>query len=287
MASKKKESAPVPVPIQDELEELEIRLLLEGVHRRYGYDFRQYTPASLRRRIRRMVHNENVSSTTALLDRVIRDPRCMRRLIDTLAVHVTAMFRDPPFYRALREHVVPLLRTFPFLRVWHAGCSTGEEVYSLAILLEEEGLYDRCRIYATDLSDSLLERARRGIFPLPAMREYTENYIRGGGKHEFSKYYRADREHVIFASSIKRNMVFSQHDLAVDGSFNEFQLVLCRNVMIYFDDTLRERVQDLLYQSLSLSGVLGLGMKESVRYWPLGDRFEDLPGDARLYRRHR
>lgn len=279
--------APGGSPVADEVEGIELELLLAGLSRRYGYDFRDYAPASLRRRVRRAVVREGLRNISALQERLLREPAAMRRFVGNLSVGVTAMFRDPDFYRALREQVVPLLRTYPFVRIWDAGCATGEEVYSLAIVLEEEGIYDRCRIYATDLSDELLDSARKGMFPLAQMQAYTSNYQRAGGKKEFSRYYIADSDSALFRSSLRRNIVFSQHNLVSDGSFNEFNLILCRNVVIYFNQLLRERVHQLLYDSLCRLGVLGIGRKENLRYTPQVDRYEPLPGDVGLYRRVR
>lgn len=273
-------------PSQD-VEDIEVRLLLDGIAQRYGYDFRNYAPASLRRRIRLIVEKESLPSISGLQERILRDPACMGRFVTLLSVPVTAMFRDPPFYRALRTEVVPLLRTYPFIRIWHAGCSTGEEVYSLAILLTEEDLYERCRIYATDLSDATLQAASKGIYDLTYMRSYTQNYQQAGGTHDFSSYYTADRERVIFSPRLRRNVVFSQHNLVSDGSFNEFNLILCRNVMIYFDRTLRERVQSLLDASLRRFGILGIGRKETLEFGALASRYSELPKGVRLYRKER
>jgi len=270
-----------------ELELLEVELLLTAVAQRYGYDFRDYARASLLRRVRRALDKEGLHTFSALQDRLLHDRSCMRRFLDTLCVHATTMFRDADFYLALRKEVIPVLRTYPFVRIWHAGCSTGEEVHSLAILLEEEGLYDRCRIYATDLSETMLERARHGIYPLRTMQEYTVAYQRAGGRTAFSSYYVADRDNAVFSRALRRNIVFSQHNLACDRMFNEFQLVLCRNVMIYFSDPLRERVHQLIHDSLASFGVLGLGKKESVQFTKVADRYRELPGAARLYRRLR
>jgi chemotaxis protein methyltransferase CheR len=271
----------------DEVEALEIELLLTAIERRYGYDFRHYAGASLRRRIRRAVEQEGVQAVSELQGRLLHDPDCMQRFVTNLAVCTTSMFRDSGFYLAMRAKVIPLLRTYPFIRIWHAGCATGEEVYSMAILLQEEGIYDRCRLYATDLSDELLRRARLGIYPLDKIRSYTANYHRAGGTGEFSTYYTADHTHAILSPSLRRNIVFSQHNLASDGSFNEFNVILCRNVMIYFDALLRDQVHELLYSSLGMFGVLGVGMKESLVGTPREDRFEPLDVGARLYRRIR
>jgi chemotaxis protein methyltransferase CheR len=222
---------------------------------------------------------------SALQNRVLHDAACLERLLLGLSVHATAMFRDPSFYLTFRRKVVPLLRTYPTVQVWIAGCSTGEEVYSLAILLQEESLYPKCRIYATDISQAVLRRARDGIFPLAAMRDYTNNYHQGGGKHEFSDYYTAQYDNVIFSSALRNNVVFSEHNLATDGSFNEFQVILCRNVMIYFNKDLQARVHNLLYDSLSMFGVFGLGNKESLKFTPRAEFYEHINENDKLYRK--
>lgn len=273
--------------VEDDLEDLELDLLLTGIARRWGYDFRGYSPASLRRRVRRAMGVEGVRTLSALQERVLHRPESLERFIASLSVNVTGMFRDPQVYRALRRQVLPMLRTYPFVRIWHAGCSTGEEVYSMAILLHEEGLLERCRIYATDLSDELLQRARRGVFALRDMQEHTAAYHRAGGKADFSAYYTADHQSAILREDLRRNVVFSQHNLVSDGSFNEFQLILCRNVLIYFSEVLRERVHRLFYDSLVNFGVLALGVKESLRFTPVVDRYEPLVESLGLYRRVR
>ena len=271
-----------------DLEALELDLLLTAVARRHGYDFRQYSPASLRRRVLRSMHEEGLSTLSGLQELLLHDPSALARFISHLSVHVTSMFRDPAVYRALREHAVPLLKTWPFLRIWHAGCATGEEVYSLAILLHEEGLLERSRIYATDLSDGLLERARRGTYPLSVMRDYTANYLASGGSEDFSSYYTADHRNARLREDLRRSIVFSQHNLVSDGSFNEFHLILCRNVMIYFDGELRNRVLELLHESLVMFGVLGLGQRESLRFTPRQECYQPLVDPSvRLYRRVR
>jgi chemotaxis protein methyltransferase CheR len=272
-------------PGRGELEEIELSLLLEGVYRHYGFDFRAYAPASLRRRVWRRVHAEGLETISALQDKLLHDPASMERLLLDLSINVTAMFRDPSFYVAFREKVVPALRTYPFTRIWVAGCSTGEEVYSLAILLDEEGLYERTRIYATDINESVLDRARSGVFPLDKMREYTQNYIKAGGKRAFSEYYLAKYDGAQFQRSLIDNVVFAQHNLVSDRSFNEFNVIICRNVMIYFDRTLQDRVHNLFYESLVTFGVLGLGHKETIRFSPHEDSFEELDPGERLYRK--
>jgi chemotaxis protein methyltransferase CheR len=195
------------------------------------------------------------------------------------------MFRDPGFFHSLRTHVVPLLRTWPYIRVWLAGCSAGEEAYSLAIMLAEEELIGRCRIYATDMSEDVLDRAREGIYPLELMQKYTQNYIRAGGTHAFSEYYTAAYGNAIFRPVLRDQVVFARHNLVTDGSFNEFNLILCRNVMIYFNRPLQDRVHRLLYDSLANFGVLGLGAREALSLTPLRHQYEALGGPHRLYRR--
>ena len=276
-----------PLAYNSDLERLEIELLLEGVYRHYGFDFRSYAYASIRRRLWKRVEGEGLATVSELQARILHDPDAMERLLLDLSVNVTAMFRDPSFYKEFRERVVPLLRTYPFIRIWHAGCSTGEEVFSMAILLEEEGLYDRARLYATDINDVVLQRARQGIFPLDRMQEYTENYLRAGGKRSFSEYYTAKYDGALFTPSLTRNIVFSQHNLVTDGSFAECNVVLCRNVLIYFDKTLQERVHGLFYDSLAMFGILGLGAKESLKFSKYEDCYEDLSGRDKLYRKVR
>jgi len=270
-----------------DLEQIEIELLLEGIYRRYGFDFREYAPGSLRRRLRRRMDGEQVESISALQERVLHDPAVMERLLLDLSINVTAMFRDPSFFVSFRERVVPLLRTYPFARIWVAGCSTGEEVYSLAILLAEEELSDRVRIYATDINEVVLDQARLGVFPLDKMQEYTQNYIRAGGKKAFSEYYVARYDGARFARSLIDGVIFAQHNLASDAAFNEFQAILCRNVMIYFDRPLQEHVHRLFYESLATFGVLALGQKETIKFSPHEASYEDLDLAERLYRKIR
>jgi chemotaxis protein methyltransferase CheR len=287
MAATPKEGTPAGAPATPalELEELELQLLLEAVYRRYGFDFREYAPASLRRRVWRRVHSEGLETISGLTERLLHDPQSMERLLLDLSINVTAMFRDPGFYIAFREKVVPLLRTYPFTRIWVAGCSTGEEVYSLAILLQEEDVYDRARIYATDINESVLERAKAGVFPLEKMKDYTQNYIRAGGTRAFSEYYLAAYDGAQFQRALIDNVVFAQHNLVSDSSFNEFQVVICRNVMIYFDRSLQNRVHHLFHDSLVRLGVLGLGQKETIRFTPFEDRYEELDPNEKLYRK--
>lgn len=266
-------------------QDIEIDLLLEGLYRAHGFDFRDYSRGSIKRRILELLRTEKLETISAFQDRILHDGACLERFLLGLSVHATAMFRDPSFYVTFRRRVVPLLRTYPTVQIWVAGCSTGEEVYSLAILLQEEGLYPKCRIYATDISQAVLRKARDGIFPLAAMREYTANYHQAGGTHEFSDYYTAQYDSVIFSAVLRNNIVFSEHNLATDGSFNEFQVILCRNVMIYFNRDLQARVHNLLYDSLSIFGVFGLGNKESLKFTPRAEFYEHLNETDKLYRK--
>jgi chemotaxis protein methyltransferase CheR len=276
-----------PVSYDPDLERVEIELLLEGVFRHYGFDFRSYAYASIRRRLWKRVEAEGLRSISELQALVLHDSTAMDRLLLDLSISVTAMFRDPDFDRVFRQDVVPLLRTYPFIRIWHAGCSTGEEVYSAAIVLEEEGLLDRARIYATDINDSVLKQAKAGIFPLTRMQEYTENYIRAGGTRSFSEYYTAMYDGALFSPSLTRNTVFSQHNLVTDRSFSEFHMVFCRNVLIYFDRALQDRVHSLFYDSLVMFGILALGSKESLRFSQYEDCYEMLHVKERIYRKVR
>jgi chemotaxis protein methyltransferase CheR len=275
----------VPVDYPAELERIELELLLEGIFRRYGYDFRSYAYASLRRRVWKRIRAEQLESVSALQQRVLHEEEAMTRLLADLSVNVTAMFRDPTFYVAVRELVIPMLRTYPFIRIWHAGCSTGEEVYSLAILLHEEGVYDRTRIYATDINEDVLQTAKARIYPLDKMQEYTRNYQRAGGTGSFSEYYTAAYDGALFAPALARNVIFAQHNLVTDRSFSEFNLILCRNVMIYFNRILQDQVHDLFYASLPTYGILALGRKETMRFSRSERLYEVLSAREKIYRK--
>lgn len=274
-----------PLEARGDPERIAIGLLLEGVFQRYGYDFRDYAPASLRRRILARVEEEGLASVSALQERILADPGSMAGLLGKISISVTSMFRDPGFYAALRRDIVPYLKTYPFIRVWHAGCATGEEVYSLAILLHEEGILPRCRIYATDINEAVLEKARAGIFPLSAMKQYTDNHLKSGGRRPFSEYYTAGYDGAIFHSFLRENVVFSRHDLAREASFNEFNLILCRNTLIYFNPKLQGRALGLLAKSLAPNGYLALGSRESLHSCDGADAFEDVDARQRIYRR--
>jgi len=272
---------------EEAVEALELELLLEAVYRHYGYDFRNYARTSIRRRIAKLLSEEGLVTVSGLQERVLHDASAWDRFLQGISVSVSAMFRDPHFFLAFRRRAVPLLRTYPFIRIWQAGCSLGEEAYSLAILLEEEGLYDRSLIYATDINEATLRQAREAIFPADLMQKYTQNYLASGGQQSFSEYYTARYEYAVMRPALKRDIVFSQHNLVSDGAFNEFNVILCRNVMIYFDRSLQNRVHELFHESLEMFGVIGLGHKESMRFTPFEDRFEDLDAAERLYRKVR
>jgi chemotaxis protein methyltransferase CheR len=267
------------------VEEIELELLLEGIFRHYGFDFRNYALSSLRRRVWNLMRDEDIGRISLLQDRVLHDREWLDRFLYALSVNVSAMFRDPHFYRTFRKEVVPLLKTYPFIRIWLAGVSMGEEVYSLAILLREEGIYDRCRIYATDINDAVLKKAKEGVYPIDLMQTYTNNYIKAGGTKTFSDYYTAAYDNVILKSSLRDNVVFAQHNLATDSSFNEFHVILCRNVMIYFNRELQAHVHHLLHESLVMFGVLGLGAKETLKFSPHEHAYEEIDKASKLYRR--
>lgn len=267
------------------VEDIEIDLLLEAIYQRYGYDFRSYTKASIRRRIMHRLGLSGMDNVTRMTERVLRDREFFVSLLNDLTVNVTDMFRDPEFYLAFRREVVPMLKTFPFLKIWHAGCATGEEIYSMAILLEEEGLYDRSIIYATDIDKNVLASAKKGIYPISSMRQFSENYRAAGGKGSLSDYYTAKYDGAILDQRLKRNIVFADHDLVTDQVFGEMNVILCRNVLIYFDRELQQRVFRLFFDSLDMGGVLCLGTKETLRYSGLEEAFESIDERLRIFRK--
>jgi chemotaxis protein methyltransferase CheR len=271
--------------IDSDDEAVQLKDLLNAVFKLYEVDFRSYALSSLKRRVMKHMHEEGLGTIRELQTRVLADAAALGRLVRALTVHVTAMFRDPAFYLAFREEAVPLLRTYPYLRFWIAGCSTGEEVYSLAILLVEEGLYERCRIYATDLSEQMIGRAQSGIFSVASMQEYTRNYQKAGGQRSFAEYYTADNDYVVVRSGLRRNIVFSTHNLVRDSSFNEFHVIFCRNVMIYFNRSLQERVHGLFYDSLLTFGYLGLGRSEDIRFTRHEKNYKAVAAPEKLFRK--
>lgn len=275
-------------PVDIELREsVEIDLLCEAIFRFYGFDFRQYSRASLRRRIRNLLELEGLATVSGLQERVLHDRLVMERFLLNLSINVTAMFRDPTMFRILREKVVPLLNTYPSVRIWHAGCASGEEAYSMSILLEEEGLAEHSKIYATDFNEAIIKKAKAGILPLNEMQSYTSNYQKAGGKRSFSEYYSARYNNAMLAPRLREPIVFSRHNLATDSSFNEFNIIFCRNVMIYFNNDLRNHVLELLHNSLCRFGILVLGTKESLQFTPFEQYYKVLDGPSRIYQRIR
>lgn len=268
-----------------DLEEIEIDLLLTAIFRRYGYDFRDYARASVRRKVRTMAKRVGVSRISELIPCLLHDQTLFGTMVSTFSTPVTEMFRDPPFFKFLREAVVPYLKTYPFVRVWLAGCATGEEAYSLAILLREEGLGERATLFATDFIDAFLGQAREGIYPLRAMKTNILNYQQAGGKQLFSDYYHADYDSVIMDSTLRETITFANHNLVTDGIFSEMHLILCRNVLIYFNHPLQKRVLHLFHQSLHHGGFLALGSKESLRHHSFTEKFRELEPTWKIYRK--
>jgi len=250
---------------QADLEQLEATLFLEALCQRHGYDFRNYAQASIRRRVRRLMDKTGAASVSAMIPVLLHDAGFLPLVVETLSVNVSEMFRDPEFFVLLRTEVIPYLKTFPFIKVWHAGCASGEEVYSLAMVLKEEGFYDRTTIFATDLNPMVLEQAKAGVYPLDAVKGFTANYQQSGGKTAFSDYYLARYGSAIMDASLRKNVTFAPHNLATDGVFGEMHLILCRNVLIYFDRSLQNRVLRLFDESLAHGGVMALGSKESLQ----------------------
>ena len=271
------------IPITIEHDELES--LLSEIVDRYGYDFTQYSRASLQRRVLSFFLKGKFSSFINFRNTIINDPLYLIQFVEEITVNVTEMFRDPTFYKTLREKVLPILATYPLIRVWHAGCSTGEEVYSMAIMLKEAGILHKSLLYATDINQYVIEKARAGMFNINTMRQYSENYIKSGGQEDFSKYYRANYKLAKFDESLTKRMVFSSHNLASDSSFNEFQLILCRNVLIYFEKDLQSRVLDLFDKSMDTLGFLALGSKESLKFSGIASLYTAVDAKERIWRR--
>lgn len=264
----------------------QLRLLLDDVLDRYGYDFTDYSKASLHRRINRLIALDRFPSFDEFHYRVKSDDDYLKRFVEEITVNVTEMFRDSGFYRMLREEILPEIASKPFIRIWHAGCSTGEEVYSVAILLQEAKLLHKSLLYATDINPEVVEKARSGIFPLSQMKDYSENYIAAGGKEDFSSYYTAKYDRVIFNEQLQEKMIFATHNLVSDSSFNEFQLILCRNVLIYFDKELQNRVFHLFDASLEPLGFLAAGSKETLKFSDISFRYKQ-QGKEKIWKKQR
>nr|WP_314897060.1 protein-glutamate O-methyltransferase CheR [uncultured Flavobacterium sp.] len=265
--------------------DLEISLLLEAIYRKYGYDFREYSQAHIRRRIMNRMALSGFEDVSQMQSKVLNDEPFASELLQDLSITVTEMFRDPAFYISLREKVIPILKTYPFIKIWHAGCATGEEAYSMAILLQEEGLYDRTTIYATDFNQMALNRAKDGIFSNKMIKDYTTNYQLSGGKESFLSYYTSNYDNVIMNQSLKKNIVWANHNLVTDSVFAEVHLILCRNVLIYFDKNLQNKVQSLFYNSLINGGVLCLGSKESLRFTDFYEEYIELDTKQRIFKK--
>jgi chemotaxis protein methyltransferase CheR len=263
----------------------ELSSLLDTVYGQFGYDFRQYSEAHVRRRVMNRLILSGLKSVSEVEDKVLHDEKFAGQLLQDLSITVTEMFRDPGFYQALREKIIPVLKTYSFIKIWHAGCSTGEEAYSMAILLQEEGLYDRTTIYATDFNQQALDRAREGIFSTEVMKEYTYNYQKSGGHESFSNYYTSKYNRAIMSQALKKNIVWANHNLVTDGVFAEVHLVMCRNVMIYFEKDLQNRVHGLFYNSLANGGILCLGIKESLRFSDFADKYSDIDKKQRIFKK--
>lgn len=266
--------------------EIEIYLLLEAIYQKYGYDFRQYSKAHITRRIASRMTMSGLKTITEVQAKALHDQAFASRLLQDLSITVTEMFRDPDFYKSLREKVIPLLKTYSFIRLWHAGCSSGEEVYSMAIILTEEGIYDRTTIYATDFNQQALDRAKEGIFSNEMIKEYTLNYQKSGGKESFSNYYTSHYDMVIMDQSLKKNIVWANHNLVTDSVFAEVHMILCRNVLIYFDKDLQNKVQKLFFDSLINGGILCLGSKESLRFSDFSDSYKELDKKQRIFKKN-
>jgi chemotaxis protein methyltransferase CheR len=265
--------------------EIESRLLVDAIYLKYHYDFRAYAGASMKRRLNAAMAHFGCATLSRLQDKVLHEPALFPRLLDFLTVQVSEMFRDPAYFLAMRESVVPLLRTYPSLKLWVAGCSTGEEAYSIAILLREEGLLERSQIYATDINPQALKQAEAGIYEVDRIAAFTENHRRSGARSSLSDYYTAAYGRAAFDKSLKKHIVFSDHSLATDSVFAEMQLVSCRNVLIYFDRALQDRALGLFAESLCRKGFLGVGAKESLRFSAQSGAFDELVPKERIYQK--
>ncbi len=273
------------VPTDASVNDVELKLLVEAIYHAYHYDFRRYARASLRRRLSAAMLRFDCQTLSQLQGRLLHESDVFAELLEYLTVQVSDMFRDPSYFRALREKVIPLLRTYPSLKIWVAGCSSGEEAYSMAILLREEGLLERSLIYATDINPNALRRAEAGIYDAAKVADFTRNHHLSGGRSSLSDYYSAAYDRVIFDKNLRRNIVFSDHSLATDSVFAEMQLVSCRNVLIYFDRELQGRALGLFHESLCRKGFLGIGLRESLRFSSHADAFVEVSREDRIYQK--
>lgn len=270
---------------KNKLENIEIDLLLQAIYDRYGYDFRHYARASIERRVRQFMSKSNCITIADMIPRLLRDEDFFAELVRDFSITVTELFRDPQVYAAIRNEVVPLLKTYPFVKIWHAGCATGEEAYSLAIVLKEEGIYNKATIFATDFNDDALAKAKEGIYRIGDIKQVTRNYQHSGGKESFSEYYHAQYDAVCMDGSLKKNITFANHNLVTDSVFGEMHLILCRNVLIYFDRELQGRVLTLFSDSLTNGGILCLGTKETLEFSPVNEYFKVIDKKGKIYQK--
>jgi chemotaxis protein methyltransferase CheR len=268
-----------------EIEDVELQLLLQVIYLKYDYDFRDYTLTSLKRQVLSRLSGSGLKSLIEMRQKVLDDPNFFKLLLNDLSITFSEMFRDPSFYRAIREHLIPVLRTYPVIKVWHAGCASGEEVYSTAIVLQEEGLYERAQIYATDFNDTILQQARNGIYPIEHLKKYTVNYQESGGKHSFEQYFTVRHNSMIVDQSLKSHIVFTNHDLVQDGVLDEMNLIFCRNVLVYFNERLQCRVFKLFFDSLCPQGFLCLGSHEHTRFSSYARFFDPIIREEKIYKR--
>ena len=267
------------------IENIEVELLLDAILKQYGYDFRNYSAASRKRRIKNFLSNTKYSKISELIVHLLYDTTFLEKFIFNFSVTVTEMFRDPSVYKTIRKIVIPLLKTYPFVKIWHAGCASGEEVYSMAILLKEEGIYDKCQIYATDMNDSILKQAKEGIYSIKSLKEYTYNYQKAGGANSFSEFYYSKYDSIIINNELKKNITFANHNLVTDSLFGEMHFIVCRNVLIYFNNILQDRVLKLFNDSLILDGFLCLGKKESLNFSTISDNYQKIADKEKVYQK--
>lgn len=271
--------------IKNTNEDIELSLFIEAIEMKYGYNFKEYSRAHIKRRVKSRLIKSNMSGILELTRNVLYNEAFFREVLLDFSINVTEMFRDPEFFKFIKDEIFPILESYPEVKIWHAGCSSGEEVYSMAIMLKEYGIYDRCKIYATDFNENILKRAKDGIYSLESMKEYTKNYILAGGNSSFSDYYLAKYDSAIIDSDLKRNITFAEHNLVTDGVFGQMNLIMCRNVLIYFDKSLQNKVNQLFTESLIKSGFLCLGTKESLKYSSVINDYETIDETLRVYKK--
>ncbi len=268
-----------------ESQNIEIDLILEAIYQMHGYDFRNYGRAHIKRRLLHRLQLSKLSSISEMQHKILYDESFFNLILKDFSINVTEMFRDPSFYKRLRDEIIPILKTYPFIKIWHAGCSSGEEVYSMAIILMEEGLYDRTQIYATDFNHQILMKAKEGIYPISKIKEFTLNYQKAGGTRSFSDYYMAKYESVIFNNDLKKNIVFAEHNLVNDSAFAEIHLLMCRNVLIYFNKDLQNQVIKLFTSSILQGGYLCLGTKETIQFTDCVQHYETIFDNEKIFKK--